>query len=54
MTASGAEPDIQRMRNGLKVIVFEQAAEVLEKRLGFRETEYGPGDACGRLPATRC
>ena len=29
------------MREGLKVVVFEQTAEVLEKRLGFRTTEYG-------------
>ena len=29
------------MREGLKVVVFEQTADVLEKRLGFRVAEYG-------------
>ena len=29
------------VRDGLKVVVFEQTAEVLEKRLGFRTAEYG-------------
>jgi hypothetical protein len=41
LTASGAAPGIERVREGLKVIVFEQKAEVLEKRLGLRATEYG-------------
>ena len=34
-------PDVGRVRDGLKVIVFEQTAEVLEKRFGFRVAEYG-------------
>ena len=33
--------DIGRVRNGLKVIMFEQTSEVLEKRFGFRVQEYG-------------
>ncbi len=41
LTVNGPAPDIGRVRDGLKVIVFEQTAEVLEKRLGFRVTEYG-------------
>jgi beta-galactosidase len=36
-----AAPSIDRVRRGLKVIVFEQRAQVLEKRLGFRVQEYG-------------
>jgi len=41
LTLDGAAPDISRVRDGLKVLVFEQTAEVLEKRLGFRVAEYG-------------
>lgn len=33
--------NIEGVRNGLKVIVFEQTSEVLEKRFGFRVQEYG-------------
>ena len=33
--------DAGNVRNGLKVIVFEQTSEVLEKRFGFRVQEYG-------------
>ncbi len=29
------------MRDGLKVVVFEQSAKVLEERFGFRVAEYG-------------
>ncbi len=36
LTVDGPAPDIGRVREGLKVIVFEQTAAVLEKRLGFR------------------
>ena len=31
--------DIERVRQGLKVVLFEQTAEVLEKRFGFRVAE---------------
>src|SRR5262249_51191607 len=34
-------PDLRQVRSGLKVIVFEQTAEALEQRLGFRVAEYG-------------
>jgi beta-galactosidase len=41
LTLDGAAPNIGRVRDGLKVLVFEQSADVLEKRLGFRVQEYG-------------
>lgn len=41
LTVDGPAPRIGRVRDGLKVIVFEQNAQVLEKRLGFRVAEYG-------------
>jgi hypothetical protein len=41
LTAAGPAPDIRRVRDGLKVIVFEQTSEILEKRFGFRVEEYG-------------
>jgi len=41
LTTNGAAPDITRVRDGLKVLIFEQAADVLEKRFGFRVAEYG-------------
>jgi hypothetical protein len=41
LTLDGPGPDLSRVRDGLKVIVFEQGSEALEKRLGFRVTEYG-------------
>ncbi len=33
--------NLENVRNGLKVIQFEQTTEVLEKRFGFRVHEYG-------------
>jgi hypothetical protein len=41
LTPVGAAPDVSRVRDGLKVILFEQTAETLEKRFGFRTAEYG-------------
>jgi hypothetical protein len=41
LTLKGAAPDLSRVRDGLKVIVFEQCAEVMEQRLGLRVAEYG-------------
>ncbi|MCX6926736.1 MAG: hypothetical protein NT154_26560, partial [Verrucomicrobia bacterium] len=41
LTVDGPAPALARVRDGLKVVVFEQTAEVLEKRLGFRVEEYG-------------
>jgi beta-galactosidase/beta-glucuronidase len=50
LTTDGPGPDLARVRDGLKVIVFEQTAEVLEKRLGFRATEYGLRQVFKRVP----
>ncbi len=41
LTAEGPAPDLQRVPDGLKVLVFEQTSQALEKRLGFRVQEYG-------------
>ncbi len=41
LTAEGPAPDVRRVPDGLKVLVFEQTLEALEKRLGFRVEEYG-------------
>src|SRR5262249_42517537 len=41
LTCDGPGPDIGCVRDGLKVIVFEQSAKVLEQRFGFRVAEYG-------------
>jgi beta-galactosidase/beta-glucuronidase len=50
LTADGPGPDLGRVRDGLKVIVFEQTSEVLERRLGFRVTEYGLRHVFKRVP----
>ncbi len=50
LTADSPGPDLGRVRDGLKVIVFEQTAEALEKRLGFRVAEYGLRRVFERLP----
>jgi len=49
LTLGGPAPRIGRVRDGLKVIVFEQTSEVLEKRLGFRVEEYGLRQVFARL-----
>jgi len=50
LTPERAAPDITRVRDGLKVIVFEQTSETLEKRLGFRVQEYGLRNVFQRVP----
>ena len=50
LTVDGPAPDISRVRDGLKVIVFEQTPDVLEKRLGFRVAEYGLRNVFRRVP----
>jgi beta-galactosidase len=50
LTVGGPAPDITRVRDGLKVIMFEQTSEVLEKRFGFRVTEYGLRQVFRRAP----
>lgn len=51
LTVDGPGPDLERVRAGLKVVVFEQTAEVLEKRLGFRVAEYGLRQVFPRVAA---
>jgi hypothetical protein len=43
-------PDITRVRDGLKVILFEQTSPVLEQRFGFRVEEQGMRWAFKRVP----
>ena len=50
LTAAGAGPDITRVRQGMKVLVFEQTSDVLEKRFGFRVNEYGLRTVFSRVP----
>jgi beta-galactosidase len=50
LTVDGPAPDISRVRDGMKVLMFEQASDVLEKRLGFRATEYGLRQVFARIP----
>jgi hypothetical protein len=49
LSVDGPAPAIGRVRDGLRVIVFEQTRAVLEKRLGFRATEYGLRQVFPRL-----
>ncbi len=49
MTVDGPAPNLDRVRDGLKVIVFEQGSQVLEKRFGFRTQEYGSRQVFPRL-----
>jgi hypothetical protein len=41
LTVDGAAPNIARVRDGLRVLMFEQTSDVLENRFGFRVQEYG-------------
>jgi len=50
LTVDGPAPVISRVRDGLKVILFEQTADVLEKRFGFRVQEYGLRRVFARVP----
>lgn len=50
LTVDGPAPDIARVRDGLRVLVFEQSADVLEKRFGFRVAEYGLRQVFARVP----
>src|SRR5439155_11368471 len=50
LTSDGPGPDVGRVRDGLKVIVFEQTAKVLEERFGFRVAEYGLREVFARVP----
>jgi beta-galactosidase len=50
LTVGGRAPDITSVRDGLKVVMFEQASDVLEKRFGFRVQEYGLRQVFKRVP----
>jgi hypothetical protein len=50
LTIPGPAPRIDRVRDGLKVLVFEQTAQVLERRFGFRAHEYGLRQVYPRIP----
>ncbi|MCZ7648890.1 MAG: hypothetical protein M5U26_27145 [Planctomycetota bacterium] len=43
-------PDLAKVRDGLKVVVFEQTSQALERRLGFRVQEYGLRQVFARVP----
>jgi len=50
LTVDGPAPSLHRVRDGLKVVVFEQTADLLEQRLGFRVQEYGLRQVWPRVP----
>ena len=50
LTPFGPGPDVSRVRDGLRVVVFEQTKETLEKRLGFRVQEYALRRVFPRVP----
>ena len=50
LTLDGPGPDVDRVRDGLKVVLFEQSAKVLEQRFGFRTAEYGLRQVFPRVP----
>lgn len=50
LTVHGSAPNVMRVRDGLKVVLFEQTPDVLERRLGFRIATYGLRWVFKRLP----
>ena len=50
LTPEGPGPNLGRVREGLRVLVFEQHADVLEQRFGFRVQEYGLRETFRRIP----
>jgi hypothetical protein len=50
LTVDGQGLDLRQVRDGLRVVVFEQTANVLEQRLGFRVAEYGLRQVWPRVP----
>ena len=50
LTVDGPAPEITRVRDGLKVILFEQTPDVLEKRFGLRVAAYGLRQVFRRVP----
>jgi len=53
LTVSAPAPDIRHVRDGLRVLLFEQTADVLEQRFGFRVAEYGLRQVFPRVPGHR-
>ncbi len=50
LTLTNPAPAISRVRDGLKVLLFEQTPEVLEQRFGFRVATYGLRQVFTRVP----
>jgi hypothetical protein len=51
LTPEGPGPALARVRDGLRVLVFEQQADVLEQRFGLRVQEYGLREVFRRTAA---
>jgi len=50
LTLDGPAPEVSRVREGLRVVIFEQTGQVLERRFGFRTAEYGLRRVFNRIP----
>ena len=50
LTVQGPAPDLSAVPEGLKVVIFEQTFDVVEKRLGLRAQEYGLRRVFTRVP----
>lgn len=50
LSLDGAAPNVSRVRDGMKLVMFEQTPAVLEQRLGFRVAEYGLRQVFPRIP----
>ena len=50
LTLTNPAPNITHVRDGLKVLLFEQTPEVLEQRFGFRVATYGLRQVFTRVP----
>jgi hypothetical protein len=50
LTVDGPAPEIDRVQDGLRVLMFEQTGDVLEKRFGFRVAQYGLRNVFARVP----
>ncbi len=50
LAVHGPAPDVTRVQDGLKVLLFEQTPQVLEKRFGFRVAAYGLRRVFKRVP----
>jgi len=50
LSVGGPVPDVSRLKEGLRIVLFEQTSDVLEKRFGFRIAEYGLRQLFKRVP----